>query len=172
MFSVWLSRGKERAGAFAIGFPHLPPISLELSLKRPVKHESEREYCLRTGNERINPLLLVLSIGWNLFAGLGSGYSLCKPESPWQDVRGKSRKPKYMFLPADASTGRSPSVWEKSAGKIPEFGFAGKAEAGLEAELSPRGSDVWGRLQSSPGFVISFDFEQKITEEGLGGEEG
>lgn len=65
--------------------------------------------------------------------------------------------------------GGSPSSWEeKSAGKIP--GFGGRAR--LETELHGGGSDAWGRLQSSPGLVISFDFEQKITEEALGGEEG
>lgn len=52
-----------------------------------------------------------------------------------------------------------------------QCGFAGKS-GGWGLSCRGGGSDVWGRQESSAGFVISFDFEQKITEEALGGEEG
>ncbi|RMC17650.1 hypothetical protein DUI87_05314 [Hirundo rustica rustica] len=63
-------------------------------------------------------------------------------------------------------SGESPSRWEeKSSGKIP-------GSMALLGEHRLESSDVRGRMESSPGFVISFDYEQKITEEGLAGEEG
>lgn len=45
-----LGKGKERAGAFAVGFPHLPPISLELIKYKKTGRTQERE-SIASGHE-------------------------------------------------------------------------------------------------------------------------
>lgn len=50
-------------------------------------------------------------------------------------------------------------------------GFVGKSR-GWGLSCHGGGSEIWERLESSPGFVNSFDFQQKNTEEGLGGKDG
>lgn len=105
----------------------------------------EREYCLRTGNERINLFLLFLWVGLKLFMlALGSGYSLCKPESPWEDITRKSWKPKCMFLPADSSTREILQAGRRSQlGRSLAMWLCWE-ERRLETELSWRGQRCLG----------------------------
>lgn len=115
--------------------------------------------------------MISLSLLKAFYAGSGCGYSFLKPKSPQEDFRGKQGRPKCLFLSAAAST---QGTSFKPGGEVNweepwQCGFAGKSWG-----LSSRGggSKIWGRLESSPGFVISFDFQQKNREEALGGEEG
>lgn len=78
-----------------------------------------------------------------------------------------------MFLSAAVRTqGKSFMLGGKINWEDPQqCGFTGKSE-GWGLSCCRGGTEIWGRLESSPGFVIFFDFQQKNTEEALGGEEG